>query len=214
MFPHLLPFEGDVTLAASGAATVVEANVDHNALANVTSGDAHTQYALLAGRGGSQALTGGTAANEDLTLEGTAHATKTTSYVLLQPSGGNVGIGTTSPLAVLEVAGDFMTPYGGLGAYQNFLLNSETFPVAPAYLCNPVEKQIAGTVTPIVDPAIHLACYRMDPLDVFIGFTAADQFGQWILIDLTSEVFCVPSLKEDPTQTEDSSWGKLKSIYR
>jgi len=49
--------------------------------------------ALLAGRSGGQTIYGGTAANEDLTLEGTSHATKTTSYLNLQPNGGNVGIG-------------------------------------------------------------------------------------------------------------------------
>lgn len=42
-------------------------------------------------------IVGGTAANEDLTIEGTLHATKTTSFVNIQPSGGKVGIGTTTP---------------------------------------------------------------------------------------------------------------------
>ena len=48
---------------------------------------------------------GGDLANEDLTLEGTSHATKTTSYVLLQPTSGNVGIGTAAPDAKLDVSG-------------------------------------------------------------------------------------------------------------
>lgn len=56
-----------------------------------------TAFAILAGQAGGQTLQGGTAANEDLTLEGTAHGTKATSYVLLQPTAGNVGIGTTAP---------------------------------------------------------------------------------------------------------------------
>lgn len=42
-------------------------------------------------------------ANGDITIEGTSHATKTSSYVLLQPSGGNVGIGNTAPTNVFEV---------------------------------------------------------------------------------------------------------------
>lgn len=54
-------------------------------------------YALLAGRAGGQTLYGGTGANDDITIHGTSDGTRTTSYVLLQPSGGNVGIGTTSP---------------------------------------------------------------------------------------------------------------------
>lgn len=52
-----------------------------------------TAFAILAGQAGGQVLQGGTAANEGLTLEGTARATKTTSYVILQPTVGNVGIG-------------------------------------------------------------------------------------------------------------------------
>jgi len=46
---------------------------------------------------------GGAAANDDITIGGTSHATKTTSYVILQPTGGNVGIGTTGPGSKLEV---------------------------------------------------------------------------------------------------------------
>lgn len=71
---------------------------------SVLSNDNFTQYALLAGRAGGQSLTGGTVASENLTLDSTAHATK--GYVLLNPSGGNVGVGTPSPVAKLDVAGD------------------------------------------------------------------------------------------------------------
>lgn len=70
---------------------------------------AETAYLLLAGRAGGQVAYGGTAANEDLTLEGTSHATKTTSYVILQPTAGNVGIRTATPAEALEVAGNIMT---------------------------------------------------------------------------------------------------------
>lgn len=49
---------------------------------------------------------GGTAANDDLTLEGTTNATRTTSYVLIQPNGGNIGVGTLIPSAKLHVIGD------------------------------------------------------------------------------------------------------------
>jgi len=58
---------------------------------------------ISTGIAGSQTIYGGTAANEDLTIEGTSHATKTSSYVILQPSGGNVGIGTTTPLSKLSI---------------------------------------------------------------------------------------------------------------
>jgi len=56
-----------------------------------------TPYALLAGRAGGQTLYGGTAANDDITIHGTSDGTRTTSYVLLQPTAGNVGIGTSAP---------------------------------------------------------------------------------------------------------------------
>ncbi len=47
-------------------------------------------------------INGGIAANADLTLQGTTNATRTTSYVNLQPNGGNVGIGTATPSATLH----------------------------------------------------------------------------------------------------------------
>jgi hypothetical protein len=58
------------------------------------------------GISGGQSLSGGTAANDDLTLQGTTNATRTTSYVLLQPNGGNVGIGTESPVNLLHLSSD------------------------------------------------------------------------------------------------------------
>jgi hypothetical protein len=57
-------------------------------------------YALLAGRASGQHLRGGTGASETLTLEGTAHATK--GPVILQPTGGAVGIGG-SPSVPLHI---------------------------------------------------------------------------------------------------------------
>ncbi|MGZ3772390.1 MAG: beta strand repeat-containing protein [Pseudobdellovibrionaceae bacterium] len=79
------------------------------------SSDTFTQYALLAGRSGGQTMYGGTAASNNLTLDSTSHATK--GNILLSPSGGNVGIGTTSPTALLtNIAGDntsVTTPFYG-----------------------------------------------------------------------------------------------------
>src|SRR3989338_5916999 len=54
---------------------------------------------------GGQTIYGGTAANDDLTIEGTSHATKATSYLILQPIGGSVGIGTSSPAGPLHAKG-------------------------------------------------------------------------------------------------------------
>lgn len=48
-------------------------------------------------------INGGTAANDDITIQGTTNATRTTSYVNLQPNGGLVGIGTMTPLDYMHV---------------------------------------------------------------------------------------------------------------
>lgn len=49
-------------------------------------------------------LAGSSAANGDITINGTTSATKTTSYVNLQDTGGNVGIGTAAPDSPLHVS--------------------------------------------------------------------------------------------------------------
>jgi hypothetical protein len=67
------------------------------------SSDIFTQYALLAGRSGGQTLNGGTVASNNLVLDSNSTATK--GFVLLNPTGGNVGIGTTTPAAMLSVFG-------------------------------------------------------------------------------------------------------------
>lgn len=85
------------------SAVVLPAGVDHNSLANLATGDVHTQYALLAGRSGGQTLIGGTVANNNLTLRSTSNATK--GFVLLADQGGNVGVGLTSPASLLHIDG-------------------------------------------------------------------------------------------------------------
>ncbi len=42
------------------------------------------------------AINGGAAANDDITIQGTSHSTRTSSYVFLQPSGGAVGVGAAT----------------------------------------------------------------------------------------------------------------------
>ncbi len=59
-----------------------------------------TGFGILAGQAGGQTLNGGTAANDNLTLDSTANSTK--GYVLLNPSGGNVGVGTSAPGATFH----------------------------------------------------------------------------------------------------------------
>ncbi|MBY0314698.1 MAG: hypothetical protein K2Q26_04220 [Bdellovibrionales bacterium] len=72
----------------------------HSALTGLTADD-HTQYVLLAGRTGGQNLRGGVAASQNLILDSTSDSTK--GSVLIQPSGGSVGIGTSTPLALLHL---------------------------------------------------------------------------------------------------------------
>ncbi len=48
---------------------------------------------------------GSSADNGDITINGTSSATKTTSHVILQDTGGNVAIGSTNPLVKLEIKG-------------------------------------------------------------------------------------------------------------
>jgi hypothetical protein len=54
-------------------------------------------------------------ANGDITIEGTSHATKDTSYVILQPTGGNVAIGDTTAATRLKIVDTASTSIGSRG---------------------------------------------------------------------------------------------------
>jgi hypothetical protein len=69
-----------------------------------------SEFALLLGRSGGQSLIGDTASNDDLTLEGTSDGTRTSSYIILQPTAGNVGIGSTAPTSLLEISDTDASP--------------------------------------------------------------------------------------------------------
>jgi hypothetical protein len=62
------------------------------------------------------ALNGGSAANDDITIQGTSNATRTSSYTLLEPNGGKVGIGTLTPALPLQVVGDIQLGSAGTGS--------------------------------------------------------------------------------------------------
>lgn len=83
------------TINAFGAATVI------------SFGAASTVITL----GANATINGGSAANNDLTLQGTSNATRTTSYVNLQPNGGNVGIGTATPRVAFDLVSANNTPF-------------------------------------------------------------------------------------------------------
>jgi len=93
--------------------------------------DDHTQYAFLAGRAGGQTLIGGTAVADILKLQGTSGNGTLTSpaiQLLVGNAGatvgatvlnnGNVGIGTASPLSLLDVNGNIIL--SGSSRYMDF----------------------------------------------------------------------------------------------
>jgi hypothetical protein len=90
---------------ASRTPAQVAADLTHNNLGGLTTGDPHTQYALLAGRSGGQTLIGGTASGNNLLLRSTSDSTK--GYISLgdTPSTKVIVGGTSMPLATSAVFG-------------------------------------------------------------------------------------------------------------
>jgi hypothetical protein len=75
---------------------------DHGNLSGLEDDD-HTQYALLAGRSGGQTIQGGTGSGDDLTLEGSSHATN--GDVLIQPVDGFTAVGPVTPTTTFAIGG-------------------------------------------------------------------------------------------------------------
>ncbi|KXK11476.1 MAG: hypothetical protein UZ22_OP11002000339, partial [Microgenomates bacterium OLB23] len=108
---------GDTTRISLGATTTLTnttttlsgtTSLTASSLDTFTTGSSLTMGSTTTLTLGSNAtLNGGAAANDDLTLQGTSNATRTSSYVLLQPTAGNVGIGSTTPGEKLDVVGNF-----------------------------------------------------------------------------------------------------------
>lgn len=99
----------DITYNDAGntvSASVIQSGLDHGSIGGLSDDD-HAQYALLAGRAGSQSLNGGTASAENLNLSSTANATKgkinlgaNSAY---DEANTRLGIGTNAPASVLHV---------------------------------------------------------------------------------------------------------------
>lgn len=81
----------------SGA--VSSSSIDHGGLTGLADDD-HAQYFALSGRAGGQVAYGGTAASENLRLDGTSHATAGYVYTLAS----NLGAGTATPARRLHSA--------------------------------------------------------------------------------------------------------------
>lgn len=88
----------------------------------------------------------------------------------------------------------------------------------PWWLCNPTRKTVLGGPTyDIVDPDQHYVCYDIGQVNYAAPFTPAvsDQFIQDEQLTIFSQRFlCVPSTKFDPTPTKQSTWGRVKILYR
>jgi hypothetical protein len=118
---------------ATGTSSVLVSNGSSVPAWSPLSNDNFTQYALLAGRAGGQTLNGGIAASENLTLDSTTNVTK--GYVLINPTGGNVGINTSSPATALDINGTLSS--------QSYVESSSAF-------------QNSGVVYEIISTAINI----------------------------------------------------------
>jgi hypothetical protein len=110
VFQNLTPGNNSWVEAGGGV-------TEHSDLTNpgMTTGDDHTQYALLAGRTGGQVLEGGTGSGDSLELKSTAGNAASGSMIKLTTGNdgnidalnvdyqGNVGVTTTVPGARLEI---------------------------------------------------------------------------------------------------------------
>lgn len=83
------------------------------------------------------------------------------------------------------------------------------------YFCNPVEKRNAGAIYPIVDYYAHLTCYTVDNPTLQSHFVySLDQFRYAGLELGRNDCLCNPAIKETVLGTEQSTWGKVKALYR
>lgn len=123
--------------------TINEGNITHNNLSGLTTGDPHTQYALLAGRSGGQTMYGGTAASNGLVLQSTSNATQGNVDISY---GGTVALRVTSAGKVLigDVANAFTGTNSGMGfravgSNKYFILESTN---GTRWLVNPDSGQL------------------------------------------------------------------------
>lgn len=131
LFLPLISFAAFIFLVGCGQMN--SGSLQQSSVAVPVNDDPYNQYALTDGRLGGQLLYGGINASESLTLDSTTSGTK--GFVLLAPTGGNVGIGTLSPNSKLQVSGgtlrSTLNGYGtsfiseGLASGSNFKITHD-----------------------------------------------------------------------------------------
>ena len=85
------------------------------------------------------------------------------------------------------------------------------------FICNPVEKTVLGGLTfPVVDNLAHLTCYLVqNPRPYDVPEIATDQFDAGWQIRLNDNLcLCVPAFKEEDLPIEESTWGRIKALYK
>ena len=88
--------------------------------------------------------------------------------------------------------------------------------LSPRFFCTPVDKIAFGQTHPMVDARQHYTVYDIDPGPPIFQAIIRDQF---ILPDLTVQLnldrfLMVPTDKVLPTPTDQSTWGRVKGLYR
>jgi hypothetical protein len=85
------------------------------------------------------------------------------------------------------------------------------------FLCVPCWKNHNGQIFAPVDTVNHLALYPITPVSELFYPFVQDQFreGPTPVRQTPIEYLLVPSLKrEEPTKTQNTTWGKVKVLYR
>ena len=90
--------------------TATGGQLDHGTALNGLADDDHTQYMLLAGRSGGQILTGGTAANNNITFRTTTSTTKGKYIFTDLPTNGVVKVGESNELISAKIIATDLDP--------------------------------------------------------------------------------------------------------
>jgi len=86
----------------------------------------------------------------------------------------------------------------------------------PTYFCVPAQKRTAdGIVYPILDEAQHYVVYEIEANEAAYPAVIADQFLQdYPILMANDRYLMVPTIKQLPTETNSSTWGRLKLLFR